>query len=245
MKKRFGRAIALALLAAVVTPFAGAQAADMAVKAPSPPPAPLPAWSWTGLYVGINGGGASGHSDFTYTTAPFAASPQSQHGDLFGATLGANWQFSGNAVVGVEADWDGAWINGSAPCPTATYSCQSAIRDFGTVRGRLGWAWDHVLFYGTGGFAWGDVRIQTVLPGVPEPPSGTPTNGQQQSPTGYAAGAGIEYAFWQGASIKVEWLHYELRNSNPYAVDNGLFVNANQQGDMIRGGLNWRFISAK
>jgi hypothetical protein len=40
----------------ITAPLTGARAADMPLKAPPPPP------SWTGLYLGVQGGGAWGGS---------------------------------------------------------------------------------------------------------------------------------------------------------------------------------------
>jgi outer membrane immunogenic protein len=104
-------------------------AADMAVKAPPPPP-PAPVYSWTGFYVGVNAGGAWGHSSFSTdpgcnrvaatgsvfcNTGAFAPngpvvaaagsgsfSPASFTG---GAQVGYNWQ-AGYIVYGLEGDFE-------------------------------------------------------------------------------------------------------------------------------------------
>src|SRR4051812_24789768 len=80
-------------------------AADMPVKAR--PPAPVAAeYSWTGIYVGVNGGYATGKTRETDvpTGAFLNGTPK---GWLFGGQVGANWQWS-HLVLGVEADWDWA-----------------------------------------------------------------------------------------------------------------------------------------
>jgi len=97
-----------------------------------------------------------------------------------------------------------------------------------------------LFIYGTGGVAWGDVTIQTVWPGVAVPPSGTSTNGQTIIRVGWVGGVGAEHAIWRRLTVKAEWLYYDL-GSGTFAVDNGLFVNACETGNMFRGGLNWHF----
>jgi outer membrane immunogenic protein len=232
---------AVAAIAALGFGFVqAAAAADMPVKMPvkAAPIAP-PVYNWTGFYIGINGGGGWGETSWTYTVALTTADHNS-NGGLVGGTIGYNYQFPNNFVVGVEADWDWADINGSAACPNPAFSCESKIKDIGTARGRIGYAWDKLLVYGTGGVAWGDVTIQTVLPGGAVPPSGTPTNGQTITRVGWVGGVGAEYAIWQRLTVKAEWLYYDL-GTDTFAVDNGLFVSARERGNMFRGGLNWHF----
>jgi outer membrane immunogenic protein len=228
-----------------------AMAADLGMPLKAPPAPVAPAYSWTGFYIGVNGGWADGHTDWTYNfipVAPVATAGHNTNGGLFGGTVGVNYQFSGNWVIGAEADWDWADIDGSTACPNAAFSCQSKISDFGTARGRLGYAWDRLLVYGTGGAAWGDVTIQTTnIAGIPQPCNVTGTAlaatcGTKATRTGWAAGAGLEYAVWQSLSIKAEWIHYDL-GSGTFNVDDpaGQFVTARESGDIFRGGLNWRF----
>src|SRR6516165_1161793 len=77
--------------------------------APPPPPVyPIyPIFSWSGIYVGINGGGAFGNSNWT-DPVEAATGNFSLSGGLFGGTVGANYQ-TGPWVFGIEGDWD--WTN--------------------------------------------------------------------------------------------------------------------------------------
>src|SRR3970282_1226344 len=94
------RKFTLALLATTGMAVTGAAyAADVYV----PPPAdaamaPAPAaWSWTGIYFGINGGygwGTATDLTFGHDTSPA--------GWLFGGQVGANYQFGGGLVLGIE-----------------------------------------------------------------------------------------------------------------------------------------------
>ncbi|KQT16536.1 hypothetical protein ASG40_17730, partial [Methylobacterium sp. Leaf399] len=86
---------------------------------------------------------------------------------------------------------------------------------FGTVRGRIGYAFDKVLFYGTGGFAYGAGSNERSFGGF---------RGNDDFRTGYAAGGGIEYAlptdsflnFFKSSAVtlKVEGLYVNLENNN-------------------------------
>ncbi|WP_407519657.1 outer membrane protein [Methylobacterium oryzisoli] len=135
----------------------------------------------------------------------------------------------------------------------------SGLDFFGTVRGRLGYAFDRVLFYGTGGFAYGSGGGTNF---------GLPNNDDFR--TGWTAGGGIEYAlptdsflnFFRSnaVTLKVEALYVNLdRNSlnGAFAVTgNGTVVNAalpfsiavpgvfNRRNDefvVVRAGLNYKF----
>ena len=146
-----------------VAAFAGAAAAaDLARPEPVPyyPKAPVfvPPYSWTGFYVGINGGGGFGTSNWDSTGS------RNISGGLVGGTVGYNYQF-GHAVVGVEGDMNWADINGSTTnaCPAG---CKTSDSWLATVRGRLGYAADRFMPYVTGGAAFGDIRAST--PGLPD-----------------------------------------------------------------------------
>src|SRR5947207_1360505 len=125
---------------AAIAMITSANAADI-VPAPAPQTyakspviAPLPIW--TGFYIGAVGGWAKEN-----TNANGAVS-----GGFAGGTLGYNFQ-SGPAVFGIEAD--AAWSNiGATIGVPAIVAVTDRIRDLGTVRGRIGWAFDQVLVYG-------------------------------------------------------------------------------------------------
>ena len=119
--------------------------------APSPFVSPL--HNWTGLYVGINGGGAWGRSDWT-STNEFDVS-----GGMVGGTIGYNWQ-SGNWVYGLEGDIDWTDISGRTHF-ACSFGCKTSNSWLATVRGRVGYAYDRFLPYITGGLAVGDIRART------------------------------------------------------------------------------------
>jgi outer membrane immunogenic protein len=91
----------LASIGILAMSVAAASAADLPQQRMMPAKAPLyePQFSWTGFYIGINGGGGFGRSDFS---APFPTGSFNTSGGLVGGTLGYNYQ-TGNIVLGSDA----------------------------------------------------------------------------------------------------------------------------------------------
>ena len=98
---------------------------------------------------------------------------------------------------------------------------------FGTVRGRAGYALNNILFFGTGGLAFGELRATTF--GASE----AHTN------AGWTLGAGAEVGldFAPNWSAKVEYLYVDLANSN-FVITGA--SNGYRFG-LIRAGVNYRF----
>jgi outer membrane immunogenic protein len=229
------------LIAGLLALAAGGQAlaADLPQPAPQPPrapatyvPAQAPYFSWTGIYVGINGGGAFGQSNWTDPTLGSTGN-FSVDGFLVGGTVGANYQM-GSFVIGIEADGDWANLNGTTTVGCAAI-CETKSDWLATVRGRAGWAFDRVLFYGTGGAAFADVQAASgVLPF------------SSSTQVGWTAGAGIEYAFTPNWTAKVEYLFVDLQNASCgpascFGVVPGPNTTVSLNENIIRGGFNFKF----
>src|SRR5271155_2240904 len=151
-----------------------------------PMPSKAPPVNWTGFYLGINGGYSFGASEWSDSVTGSTSNIFSTTGFVLGGALGANYQ-AGALVFGVEAD--GAWsdVSGAGTFTTATIcagGCLTTNTWLATVRGRLGYAFERFLVYGTGGIAFGDVRAHF---------SNDPVSVATE--TGWTAGAGIEVAF--------------------------------------------------
>jgi outer membrane immunogenic protein len=192
------------------------------VKAPAYVPA---VYSWNGFYVGINGGGAFGRSDWSAFGTDTNVS-----GGLVGVTAGYNWQAIGSPwVFGLEADIDWANIKGNftnAGCPTG---CETKVGWLGTARGRLGWAFDRVMPYITGGAAFGNVKATQFGVG-----SVSDTN------VGWTAGAGIEAALVNNLTAKIEYLYVDLGDVS-CAACLPTASNVDFRSHVVRAGLNFRF----
>lgn len=227
-----------------------------------PPP---PVFTWTGFYLGLNAGYGWNNRDVT-TAGVFAGNianvaaarrPGSinldSNGFVGGGQAGFNYQ-TGMFVVGVEADLMYSDVKGRA----SYLSAAGDLSDFryeldylGTVRGRLGVAFDRVLVYGTGGLAWGKAHYNADFysnaAGQPLAFQG----GQSHTRTGYAVGAGVEYAIPMGGTSAVtlrgEYLYADLgkRLVNVSAVPPagaGAYTTGFQNRmHLLRAGVNYKF----
>jgi len=201
------RAVALIALAWTVS----AQAADLPYgsRAPYTVNQPLNIYSWAGPYLGANLGYAWGSVDNNQTR------PSGFSG---GAQAGYNWQ-TGPWVFGVEGDIQ-------ATGATDTFAPWKFSNPwFGTLRGRAGYALNNILFYGTGGLAFGELRGETF--GLAE----SHTN------AGWTAGVGAEFGFAQNWSARIEYLYVDLANSGftITGVSNGYRFGT------VRAGVNYHF----
>ena len=142
-------------------------------------------------------------------------------------------------VFGVEGDWDYSAINtGTTGAVCSNFgTCQTGNNWLATARARVGYAADRVLFFGTAGGAF--ANMQTTYSGV------------QSSTTkaGWTAGAGVEWAFADNWTAKVEYLYVDLGTYNAncstaacVAVAGGVLpVSASLTENLIRAGVNFKF----
>lgn len=222
--------------------------------------------SWEGFYAGGNVGYGWSRNDREKTTgndfvteANIAAGtiPSSRKlerdGVTAGGQLGYNWVFpstSGvNLVAGVEADiayTDSSVSNQGSFFHNVQGAYKQELDYLGTVRGRLGFASNNILVYGTGGFAYGKTGYSHDVLSNQTPPQtiwGGSQNGMQ---TGWAAGAGVEYALCSHWTWRGEWLHYDL-GTKSVDLEGGLAKpfsltdKYSTAGDLLRTGLNYRF----
>jgi outer membrane immunogenic protein len=216
----------VACVGLLVLACAGRSAAAADVPRYQPVPSPSyysPVYNWTGFYLGINGGGGWGNSQWD------GVDKFDLSGGLIGGTIGYNWQVR-ELVVGAEGDIDWSGVKGTTTvfCPGG---CETRNQWLATVRGRLGYAWDRFLPYLTAGLAAGD--INATRPGLP---AGTSTN------AGWTVGAGLEVGVVSNVSVKAEYLHVDLGTYN-CGLNCGLAPTGNVSFDanIFRGGLNVRF----
>lgn len=262
------RRFVVALLSAAAMGAASAQAADLPVKAP--PISPPPVFSWTGFYAGGNVGYGWGDADTSFTPLPSAAafvnlapttlSPD-PGGIIGGLQIGYNWQIN-QFVLGAEADFQATGIdgnatqipiiqnNGTAFATAGQLNASERISWLGTVRGRIGWAFAPTwLAYATGGLAYGEVHYSAntdFISGgcaacVQYPASIDKTK------VGWTVGGGLEWAFANMWSAKVEYLYVDLGDesttANPSPANPPFQVSYNwkTQINIVRVGLNYHF----
>jgi len=166
-------------------------------------------FSWARPYLGANLG---------YAWGSVANNPTKPSGFVGGVQAGYNWQ-NGAFVFGLEGDIQAT----GAEETFAPWKFSNPW--FGTVRGRAGFAFNNILFFGTGGLAFGELRATTF--GVSE----SHTN------AGWTLGAGAEMGIAQNWSAKIEYLYVDLANSN-FVITGA--SNGYRFG-LIRAGVNYRF----
>ncbi len=171
---------------------------------------PLDAYSWAGPYLGGNIG---------YGWGSTTNNPTKPSGFNGGITAGINFQSSA-LVVGLEGDLQASGANDTF----APWKFSNPW--FGTVRGRVGYAFGNAMIYGTGGLAIGGLRAERV-------------GGLSESRTtaGWTVGVGAEYGFAPNWSARVEYLYVDLSNSR-------FTITGQQNGyefGLVRLGVNYHF----
>jgi outer membrane immunogenic protein len=195
---------ALAAVAYAATPACAADIAAGPYVA-----APYGVYNWTGFYAGLNLGYQWGSVSDT------GLSPSGLAGGVQG---GFNWQ-TGNIVLGGETDLQ---LSGASD---SSGPFKFSNPWFGTLRGRAGYAVNNILFYATGGLAYGGGKAE--LAGASE----------THSTVGWTAGAGLEVGLTPRWTVKAEYLYVDLSAQN-YALTG---VSHEITSNVLRFGANYRF----
>jgi outer membrane immunogenic protein len=222
------------IAAAVMT--MAAQAADLPARySPAPAYGAMPVFTWTGFYVGANVGYGWSTGTSRYYDPAFGFVGSSKKGGFTGgAQAGYNYQF-GMFVLGAETDLQYAAVGNKGASYGNVYYGGTSDGYFGTIRARLGVAFDRALVYGTGGFAYGDIggnRAYDSLLGYHRDNS---TNG------GWTMGGGVEYAVSDNISAKVEGLYVNLDTKGNYVGGDTYNDRRDTEFGVVRAGLNYRF----
>ena len=260
-----------------------------AAPAPAPVYAPVATYNWSGFYVGGHVGYGWADFDFrdpyVKITAPglggllpggglFVGLPLAREFDgdgvLGGAQVGVNAQI-GALVVGMEGDFswtdlDGEFRSTFGPAAIAgigvlrTSEGVSAELDWlATVRGRVGWAVDRFLVYGTAGVAFGQIEGAgdiTITSGANRL---TVAASEQNTHVGWTAGFGVEGMITPNLSAKLEYLYANLGWENyegpavisspagtlvggvPGGLSVALGGDFKAEVHTVKAGLNYRF----
>lgn len=207
-----------ALVLAVVLAAGAVHAADLPYRKANPVYAPvLPAaFSWTGFYAGASvGGGFSGTDAFNSYRGTGGGKAD---GVVGGLQVGYNYQVSSRFVVGIENDFMASGLKTSRNGIN-----EVSLPFYGTGRGRAGVTFmdSHLLVYGTGGMAFGEVK----------------DSGIDKMRIGWTAGGGVEWAFRQNWSAKVEYLYTDLYRN----LKKDDLPDRTQKFQTITVGVNYHF----
>jgi high affinity Mn2+ porin len=184
-----------------------ADAADMPVKAPHI----QSIFDWTGLYIGAHAGLSRGSSSAVLRDPSATATGNTFDGMIGGVQAGYNYQTRSGMLLGVEADISFPNYLTSNSVVSSLATVRSAVTEqwdyVGTARGRVGYAAGRWLAYATGGLAWtGERFLNTPAIGTDEKKLNTRL--------GWAAGAGVEYAFAPHWSVKLEYLYSQFSSAD-------------------------------
>jgi outer membrane immunogenic protein len=261
----------LMLLSGLLLPLihaAVAQAADLSLAGSSAFAGP-PAFSWSGFYLGGSVGAAIGTTESSADVGPAltalsgtpiaATAPlvsETFNGFTGGIQAGYNWQV-GVIVLGVEGDLDAASLQGTAPC-AVVLNCTMKHNWLADVTGRVGVvAVDRTLIYLKGGVAWEGASF-TVGNSINIAGTTVSANaGGSGIQTGGLLGMGVEYAFLQNWSAKLEYNYVDFgtRSFNASIAANAAFAGTGlaplagvsvptsitESEHIIKAGVNYRF----
>jgi outer membrane immunogenic protein len=223
-----------------------AMANNVTARKAAPVAPAVPVFTWSGFYAGVNAGinwsNRNVNTSYVDTDLADQMTPSeiaylnplpygnSRTGFIGGIQLGYNYQIN-QLVLGAEADFMGAALSKTSRTSVttdamwgiageagySTFSTKIQQNWLGTVRARLGYAVDRFMVYGTGGFAYGNVKSTSATTAIY--PAGNDVfaegleswaGSKSQTKLGYAIGAGIEYAITNNWTIRGEYLYYNL-----------------------------------
>jgi outer membrane immunogenic protein len=218
----------------------------------------VPSFSWTGCYLGGHLGGGWAQKEITDpvqlvqdsflgagSTVGVTRVNSVPSGVVIGGQIGCDYQVASNWVVGIEGAASGSTMKGSTsvllplgnPGDTAQVSARTDFLP--SVTARLGYAFDHMLFYAKGGAAWaGDKYTVTgIFAGTGFGFEGLDTR------TGWITGAGVDWAFARHWSARLEYDYYQFGHGSVLMSDSinvlsGL-VDAKQSAQVIKAGINF------
>ncbi|MFK4259502.1 outer membrane protein [Agrobacterium tumefaciens] len=190
-------------------------AADLSEGQATPALGEASAFTWSGAYAGVKGGGGWANGDF----AGFGITGSGDaNGGIYGAFAGYNYQFDNNLLIGIEGDV--AYNHNEA----SIFGSQFGTDWAGSVRGRVGYAVDRALIYGTAG--WATTRGHVDVPALGK---------DEANFTGYTLGVGIDYAFTNNLFGRIEYEYNDFGSKKLQGFD----VNVDQHAVTV--GLGIRF----
>jgi high affinity Mn2+ porin len=203
---------------------------SMPLKAP-----PIANYDWSGFYVGGHVGYGRGNGRDTLSN-PGPSAGDSSFGSLFGGLqFGYNYRLPSRLLVGIEGDisFPNYLDDGIVSARTTPFSAVTEKLDFvSTVRGRAGYAFDHWLFYATGGFSWSQARFleESNLTGNEDK--------VLRMRSGWALGAGAELAIAPGWTARLEYLYDHLGKAGGTFPSGTGYESTSVDLNSVRLGLN-------
>lgn len=209
-----------------------------------------PAVDWSGIYIGAQGGANWTDAGWFFPIDSYYTLPTGKRsydtdpsGGFFGGHVTINRQ-SGSLVYGAELALNGSFAKDTRIGPFSSLFPEdeftTRIKQYGTLTGRLGYARDAWLIYGSAGYAGGRVGLRAIS----GPPGGGVIAEIDQYLNGWTAGAGVEYMLLPGLSVGLQYdfirLYGETSSTQTFGVpSNDPFVI--QSNDIDLHAISARF----
>ncbi|MGR6465906.1 outer membrane protein [Rhizobium sp. PAMB 3182] len=152
-------------------------------------------YNWSGGYLGVQGG--YGWMNGTFKTTGLVPLDGNFDGGLLGGFAGFNYQFGNNVVAGVEADFERNWNDKTLISGLGTVNGGTTWQ--GSVRARVGYAFDRALIYASGG--WAASRADAEVVGL---------GSDKKTFNGFTVGAGVDYAITDNIFARVDYRYNDF-----------------------------------
>ncbi|MDU6673498.1 MAG: carbohydrate porin, partial [Bradyrhizobium sp.] len=225
-------------------------------------------YDWTGWYIGAHAGALRGSSSWTATPLGPGGPPVSGSFGLplnfdfmagtgtyvLGLQGGYNYVLPSRVMLGIEGDVSvpnsdvvvpysvrGGQTVISPAIGQVTYS--EAVIHYGSVRGRVGYAFDHFLLYGTGGFAWTYDQLTRSQDASPVTGSFVPAGTLETKllwRLGWVAGIGVEIPITGNWSAKAEFLETGFGRRGAFFAASIDAFRSDFATQSVRVGLNYK-----
>ena len=171
--------------------------------------------SWAGCYVGGSAGGGWGQKSFadgdisgTTLIGPNTTVSFDTSGFLVGGQIGCNHEFAPSWIVGIEGSFSAGDISGNGQTsywssPNGALTAKTAW--IASLTGRVGHSWDKWLAYAKAGAAWADDKYTSTY---------TPGWTGSETRSGWTLGVGLEWAYADNWSARLEYDYFDFGTSN-------------------------------
>lgn len=120
--------------------------------------------------------------------------------------------------------------------PSGPFMISTTVKDYASVRGRLGFAFDRFQAFATAGWAWGNPLTSYALVGD------APLVNQGGRSTGWTAGVGVDYAFTDSVFGRIEYRYTSLATAAFVSVATNSADSANRAPiNDLRAGIAYKF----
>jgi outer membrane immunogenic protein len=224
----------IVMLGLVAFGATAASAADLRARPAykAEPVSYVPYYNWTGFYIGAHIGGAWADKSWS---APGVGALGGHTGDGFigGGQIGYNWQ-TGPWVFGIEADFTWADLKGSnVDLAFPTFTNTTTVDFFGSIAGRVGYAWNNWMLYLKLGGAWANDDYRTS--------NGIVTQTGSDTRWGWMIGTGVEYGLTPNWSVKLEYNYMDFGTDRVILQPGAFNTDIDQYIHVLKVGVNYRF----